>query len=450
MNPKEEIQKPILQTELPGPKAKEIIAADSKYVTPSYPRPDYKLVAERGYGVWIEDVDGNVFLDCNAGVAVCSTGHCHPEIVEAVTKQTQTLMHMCGTDFYYNQMPELGKKLNEIVPIKGDTKTHFANSGAEAVETALKLAMYHTRRQKFISFYGSFHGRTLGALSLTSSKRVQREGYMRQVLDVVHIPYPNKFRHFVTDKPVDSETITRDVKNWLVDKIFQTTTPPDEVAGIVIEAVQGEGGYIPAPIEFMREIREICDEHGIMMIVDEVQSGMGRTGKMFATDHSGVAPDIMCLAKGIGSGMPIGATVASAEIMSWKPGSHASTFGGNPVCIASAVKTIELLENGLVENAATVGKYLEDGLRGLQDKYECIGDVRGYGMMLGVEFVENRETLKPAIELRDRIEMECFNRGLIILGCGTSVIRWSPPLVLTKEHVDVAIDIFDQAIAASV
>ncbi len=448
MTPTTDLQKPTIKTELPGPKGREIIAADAKWVTPSYPRPDYKLVAEKGYGVWIEDVDGNVFLDCNAGVAVCSTGHCHPEIVEAITKQTQTLIHMCGTDFYYRQMPELGEKLNEICPIEGDTKTHFANSGAEAVETALKLAMYHTKRQKFISFFGSFHGRTLGALSLTSSKRAQRLGFARQALDVTHVPYPNCFRCPFNLGKCDDGQCCMGTTAWIEDRLFQTTTPPEEVAAIVVEAVQGEGGYVPAPKEVLQAIRRICDKHGIMMIVDEVQSGMGRTGKMFAIEHSGVKPDIMCLAKGIGSGLPIGATVAKAEIMSWHKGAHASTFGGNPVCIASALKTIELLQNGLVENAANVGKYLEDGLRGLQNKYKQIGDVRGFGMMLGAEFV--KENGEPDAELRDKIEMECFNRGLIILGCGTSTIRWSPPLILTKENVDVALEIFDEAIAASI
>lgn len=451
MTPTQELQKPVIKTELPGPKARAIIEADQKYVTPSYPRPDYKLVAEKGYGVWLEDADGNVFLDCNAGVAVCSTGHCHPEIVKAITNQASTLIHMCGTDFYYRQMPELGQKLSEICPIEGDTKTHFANSGAEAVETALKLAMYHTRRQKFISFFSSFHGRTLGALSLTSSKRAQRLGFMRQALDVVHVPYPNKFRHFATDKPADEATVTRDCIAWIENRLFQTTTPPEEVAGIVLEVVQGEGGYIPAPTAFVKELRRICDQHGIMLIVDEVQSGMGRTGKMFALDHhEGVKADIMCLAKGIGSGLPVGACVARADIMDWHKGAHASTFGGNPVCLEAALKTIELLQGGLVDNAATVGKYLEDGLRRLQDKYDCIGDVRGLGMMLGVEFVTDRETLKADPELRDRIEMACFERGLIILGCGTSTIRWSPPLILSRENVDVALEIFDAAIAVSI
>jgi 4-aminobutyrate aminotransferase len=451
MTPTQELQKPVIKTELPGPNARAIIEADARYVTPSYPRPDYKLVAEKGYGVWLEDADGNVFLDCNAGVAVCSTGHCHPEIVKAITDQASTLIHMCGTDYYYKQMPELGKKLNEICPIEGETKTHFANSGAEAVETALKLAMYHTRRQKFISFFGSFHGRTLGALSLTSSKRAQRLGFMRQALDVVHIPYPNKFRHFATDMPSDEATVTRDCIKWIENRLFQTTTPPEEVAGIVLEAVQGEGGYIPAPKAFVKELRRICDQHGIMLIVDEVQSGMGRTGKMFALDHhEGVKADIMCLAKGLGSGLPVGACVARADIMDWHKGAHASTFGGNPVCLEAALKTIELLQGGLVDNAAAVGDYLKAGLDKLKDKYDCIGDVRGLGLMLGVEFVTDRETLKADPELRDRIEMACFNRGLIILGCGTSTIRWSPPLILSKENVDVALEIFDAAIAASI
>ncbi|MGI8468027.1 MAG: aminotransferase class III-fold pyridoxal phosphate-dependent enzyme, partial [Pyrinomonadaceae bacterium] len=264
MTPTKELQKPIIKTKLPGPKSQKIIDADAKYVNPSYPRPDYKLVAEKARGVWIEDPDGNIFLDCNAGVAVCSTGHCHPEIVKAIAEQANNLIHLCGTDFYYRQMPELAKKLDEIVPIEGATKTHFANSGAEAVETALKVAMYHTKRQKFISFFSSFHGRTLGALSLTSSKIAQRRGFMRQALDVIHVPFPNTFRHFATNLPTDEETITRDCVAWIEDRVFKTTTPPDEVAAIVIEAVQGEGGYIPAPKAFMQAIRRICDEHGIV------------------------------------------------------------------------------------------------------------------------------------------------------------------------------------------
>jgi 4-aminobutyrate aminotransferase len=440
-------KRPQIKTELPGPIGREIIAADAQFVTPSYPRPDFKLVAERGEGVWVEDVDGNIFLDCNAGVAVCSTGHCHPEVVAAIQEQTAKLIHMCGTDFYYRHMPDLGRKLDEITPVPSPTKTHFANSGTEAVETALKLAMHATGREKFIAFYNSFHGRTLGSLSLTSSRAAQRKGFKRQALDVIHVPYPNSYRPML---PVsDTVTAGQASLNWIENLLFKTTTPPEEVAGIVVEAVQGEGGYIPAPADFLHGLRRICDEHGILLIVDEVQSGMGRTGKMFACDHYDLKPDIITLAKGIGSGLPIGVTVARAELMNWGKGAHASTFGGNPVCIASALKTIELLQRELVENAAEVGGYLQNSLKGLMGKHECIGEVRGLGMMIGVEFVEDRTSRTPAPELRDRIEMECYKRGLIILGAGANTIRWSPPLILTKENVDVAVEIFDEAITAA-
>lgn len=442
-------KKPEIKTALPGPKGLEIIQADAQFVTPSYPRPSFKLVADYAEGVWVTDVDGNVFLDCNAGVAVCSTGHCHPEVVRAIQEQSARLIHMCGTDYYYRHMPELAKKLDEITPVPSPTRTHFANSGTEAVETALKLAMHATGRQKFIGFFNSFHGRTLGSLSLTSSKIAQRKGFHRQALDVVHVPYPNIFRDPFTGEQTDGPTVSRRCLDWIEQRLFKTTTPPEEVAGIVVEAVQGEGGYVPAPKEFLQGLRRICDEHGILLIVDEVQSGMGRTGRMFASDHYGLKPDIICIAKGIGSGLPIGATVARADLMDWKPGAHASTFGGNPVCIAAALKTIELLERELIDNSAQVGAYLEAGLRKLMQKHDCIGDVRGLGMMLGVEFVEDRDSLKAAPELRDRVEIACFERGLIILGAGTNTIRWSPPLILSRENVDVALEIFDEAITAS-
>src|SRR6267142_2256921 len=442
-------KRPEIKTALPRPKGRAIVEADAKFVTPSYPRPSFKLVADRARGVWVTDVDGNVFLDCNAGVAVCSTGHCHPEVVRAIQDQAEQLIHMCGTDYYYELMPQLAQKLDEIVPVKSPTRTHFANSGTEAVETALKLAMHATGREKFIAFFNSFHGRTMGSLSLTSSRAAQRRGFKRQALDVVHVPYPNEFRNPFNPADCGDGGASQGALNWIEERLFKTTTPPDEVAAIVVEAVQGEGGYVPAPANFLHGLRRICDEHGILLIVDEVQSGMGRTGKMFASDHYGLKPDIITIAKGIGSGLPIGATVARADLMNWKPGAHASTFGGNPVCIAAALKTIELLENGLVRNSAEVGAYLKTGLEKLMRKYDCIGDVRGMGLMIGVEFVQDRVSLKPAPELRDRIEVACFERGLIILGAGANAIRWSPPLILTKENVDVALEIFDDAIAAS-
>jgi 4-aminobutyrate aminotransferase len=442
-------RRPEIKTALPGPKAKKIIEADAQYVTPSYPRPAWQLVAERAEGMWVEDVDGNIFLDCNAGVAVCSTGHCHPEVVAAIRAQSERLIHMCGTDYFYRQMPEFARKLDEITPVPSPTRTHFANSGTEAVETALKLAIHATGREKFIAFFNSFHGRTLGSLSLTSSKIAQRKGFKRQALDVVHAPFPNVFRHPFTGEKSDAATVSRACLDWIEQRLFKSTTPPEEVAGIVVECVQGEGGYVPAPKEFLQGLRRICDEHGILLIVDEVQSGMGRTGKMFASDHYDLKPDIICIAKGIASGLPCGATVARADLMNWKPGAHASTFGGNPVALAAALKTIELLERELVANSASTGAYLQAGLRRLMDKHDCIGDVRGLGLMIGVEFVEDRNSLKPSAELRDRVEYACFERGLIVLGCGTNTIRWSPPLIITRENVDVALEIFDEAIGSS-
>ncbi len=442
-------KRPEIKTALPGPKSQEIIEADRRYVTPSYPRPDYKLVVERAAGVWVTDVDGNTFLDCNAGVAVASTGHCHPEVVKAIQDQAARLIHMCGTDYYYRHMPDLARKLEEIAPVPGPTRTHFANSGTEAVETALKLAMHATGREKFIAFFNSFHGRTLGSLSLTSSKAAQRRGFKRSALDVTHVPYPNTFRHPFNGEQSDAETVGRACLEWIEKRLFLTTTPPEEVAGIVVEAVQGEGGYIPAPKEFLHGLRRICDEHGILLIVDEVQSGFGRTGKMFACEHYDLKPDVVTLAKGIASGLPLGACVARAELMDWKPGAHASTFGGNPVAIAAALKTIELLEGGLVANAAEVGDYLQAGLRRLMQKHDCIGDVRGLGLMVGCELVRGNGSREAAPELRDRVEVECFNRGLIVLGCGYNTIRWSPPLTLNRENVDVALEIFDDAISAA-
>jgi len=443
-------KRPEIKTALPGPKGRAIVEADEKFVTPSYPRPSFKLVAERAKGVSVEDVDGNVFLDCNAGVAVCSTGHCHPEVVRAIQDQAAELIHMCGTDYYYRQMPELAQKLDEIVPVRRPTRTHFANSGTEAVETALKLAMHATGREKFIAFFGSFHGRTLGSLSLTSSKAAQRVGFKRSVLDVVHVPYPNEYRNPFREDECDGGGAGQGALNWIENRLFKTTTPPEEVAAIVVEAVQGEGGYVPAPKGFLQGLRRICDEHGIMLIVDEVQSGMGRTGKMFACEHYGVQADIVCIAKGIASGLPIGVCVARADLMDWKPGAHASTFGGNPVAASAALKTIELLERELIANSADVGAYLKRGLEKLMSKYDCIGDVRGLGMMIGVEFIKDRTTRAPDPELRDRVEVASFERGLILLGCGYNTIRWSPPLILTKENVDVALEIFDDAIAASI
>jgi 4-aminobutyrate aminotransferase len=441
---------PELRTELPGPNAKQIIERDRQFVSPSYTR-GYPLVVKRGSGAMLEDVDGNVFLDFNAGVAVCVTGHSHPRVVQAIANQIHEFIHISGTDYYYPHLPALAEKLSRLVPGNFEKKTHFGNSGAEAVEGAIKLAMYTTRRQRLIGFYGAFHGRTLGALSLTASKARQRAGFGRQALDVTHIPYAYCYRcpYRLTRETCGAyESKGPHCARVIEDLLFKTTVPAEECAAIVVEPIQGEGGYIVPPDSFLLTLREIADRRGVLVIADEVQSGMGRTGQMFASEHSGFVPDITAIAKGIASGLPLSATVARADLMTWGPGSHASTFGGNPVAIAASLATIDLLEDGLIENAAAMGDYLLGRLAELQEKHELIGDVRGRGLMIGVELVRSRSTKEPAAEERDRIEMECFKRGLIIQGCGASTIRLSPPLLIDREQCDFAIKILDESLAS--
>lgn len=427
---------PWIRTPLPGPRASQLIATDEAFTSPSYTRV-YPLAVERGEGAVIEDVDGNRFLDFTAGIAVCSTGHCHPQIVAAVQQQAARLIHMSGTDFYYAPQGELAKKLAQIAPGGGDKRVFFTNSGAESVEAAFKLARYHTGRQHMIAFFGAFHGRTMGALSLTGSKVVQRRGFAPLIPLVSHVDFPKGER-----PGSHAETMEQ-----LAD-LFRRTVAPQEVAAIIVEPIQGEGGYLVPPAAFHQELRNLCDQHGILLIADEVQSGMGRTGKMFAMEHFGVAPDIVCLAKGIASGMPLGAIIARADIMDWGPGSHASTFGGNPVSCVAALETIKLLESGLMENARDVGAYLKARLAELMERHTLIGDVRGMGLMVGVELVRNRETKEPAASEREEVVQECFRRGLLLLGCGVSTLRFCPPLVVTKEQCDVAVGILDEVLAA--
>ena len=434
-----ELPVPHLVTDLPGPRGRALIAADEQFTSPSYTRV-YPLAVERGCGAVIEDVDGNRFLDFTAGIAVCSTGHCHPRVVRAVQEQAGKLMHMSGTDFYYAPQGDLARKLAEIAPGSGAKRVFFTNSGAESVEAAFKLARYHTGRQHMIAFFGGFHGRTMGALSLTGSKVVQRRGFAPLIPLVSHVDYPNCYR--CADKV---PSCCLDSLNQLED-LFKRTVAPQEVAGIMVEPIQGEGGYIVPPPGFHRELRRLCDQHGILYIADEVQSGMGRTGKMFALEHWGVVPDIVCLAKGIASGMPLGAIVAKAQLMDWGPGSHASTFGGNPISCVAALETIRLLEEELMENARLVGQHLKQRLIELAGKHRLIGDVRGLGLMIGMELVRDRNTKEPASTERDEIVQLCFRRGLLMLGCGTSTLRFCPPLVVTKEQCDVAVGILDDVL----
>ena len=436
---------PHVVTELPGPKAREVVAADHRYVSPSYTR-SYPLVAHSASGAIVEDVDGNRFLDFSAGIAVCSTGHCHPDVVRAIQTQAASLIHMSGTDFYYEQMPEVARKLEALMPGGGDWRCFFGNSGAEAIEAALKLARYATGRYQFIAFQNSFHGRTMGALSLTASRPVQRGGFGPLVPGVTHIPYPNPYRCPLASTP---EGVGDAVLGYLENVVFRTTVAPDEVAAIVVEPVQGEGGYVVPPADFLPGLEAIARNYGILLIVDEVQSGMGRTGKMFAFEHFDFHPDILALAKGIASGMPLGVMMARSEIMTWAPGAHASTFGGNPVCLAAASETIRLLQEKYVANCARIGDFMKARLCELMDRHPAIGDVRGLGLMLALEIVRDRTTREWNPHLRDAIIDECFRRGLLLLGAGPSSIRLSPPLIIDEEQAECAVQILSDAIAAA-
>lgn len=433
---------PSIKTPLPGPRAAELIRIDREVVSPSYTR-SYPLVAETARGLWITDPDGNTFLDFTAGIAVCATGHCHPEVVRAIKEQADRLLHMSGTDFYYTPQVRLAERLARLFPGDGRGMSFFGNSGAEAVEAALKLARWHTRRELNLAFYGAFHGRTMGALSLTASKVIQKKHYHPMVPGITHVPYPYCYR---CPEGLCHPGCGMACVAWIEDPLFRTSIPSDEVAAIFVEPIQGEGGYIVPPPEFLPRLAELARKHGILLVADEVQSGMGRTGKMFAVEHWGVKPDIIAVAKGIASGLPLGAMVARSEIMTWEAGSHASTFGGNPLSCAAALATIDLLEGGLMENAAARGEQLMEGLRTLQVGLECLGDVRGLGLMVAVELVKDRHTKERAPELRNRLVRRAFEKGLLLLGCGENSVRFSPALTVSPEEVDVCLSIFEEAL----
>ena len=437
---------PKLKTALPGPNAQLVLAGDDQYISPSYTR-SYPLVAKRGRGIVIEDVDGNEFFDFSAGIAVTSTGHCHPEVVAAIQKQAGELIHMSGTDFYYESMVTLAERLSKIAPMPGPHRIYYGNSGAEAVECALKLARYHTKRQQVIAFFGAFHGRTMGALSLTGSKPQQKRRFSPLVPGVTHVRYPDVYRG-CAGGPQDAEKFALGCARYIEDKLFKTILAPEEVAAIFVEPIQGEGGYVVAPTIFMQELRRICDQHGILLVVDEVQSGIGRTGKWFAVEHTGVHPDIVCMAKGIASGMPLGVTMSKADVMDWIPGSHASTFGGNPVCIAAALATLDVIEKeGLLRNSQEVGDHMRKRMADWPKKHRIVGDVRGRGLMVGVEIVKDQTTREYGASERDRIVELAFERGILFLGCGPSTVRIAPALIVTKDEADVAIDVLEEAIS---
>lgn len=438
---------PELKTAIPGPKAAEIIALDKQVMTTSTAR-DYPFVISHGEGSWLWDVDGNRFLDLMAGIAVSATGYAHPEVSAAIKKQTDQYLSLCSHVFYNPIQAEYAAALAPKAPIKGNGKNRvfFCNSGAEAWEGAIKLARYKTRRPNVICFYGAFHGRTLGSISANSSKVVQRRGFGPLVPGHFHAFYP---KNFVCPADMEVPTTTKGCIDFIKDYLFTKMVSPDEVAAIALEPIQGEGGYIVPSKEFLQEIRKICDEHGILMIVDEVQSGMGRTGKLFALEHFDVKADIITAAKGIASGMPVGAFIANEAVMDWPVSAHGTTFGGSAICLAAAKKTLELLEGGITENAAKVGDAMLSRLKPMVEKYAMIGDVRGLGLMIGVEIVQDKAgAMRPDAKTRDKIIQECFKLGLLMLGCGSHSIRFCPPLVLTQEQANVALDIFEDVLGS--
>ncbi len=423
----------------PGPRAREIVDRDATWTSTCYIK-EYPLVIARGRGVMVEDVDGNRFLDFMAGIAVSATGYGHPTVVAAVKDAADRFLHICGSDFYYEGMAALCERLARIAPGTSKKRVFLTNSGTEAVEAAIKLARYATRRTAIIAFRGAFHGRTTGAVSLTSSKARQHAGFGPLLPDVHQVPYAYRYRcQWCADQPA----CTRGCIDAIEQDLFSRHLDPHDVAAIFVEPIQGEGGYVVPPPGWLGWLREICDRYGILLVADEVQCGVGRTGKMWACDHEGVEPDILLTAKGLGSGMPIGAMIAKESVTTWESGSHGSTFGGNPVCCAAALATLDLVEGGLMANAAVMGERLQAGVRTLAQKHQCIGDVRGVGLMVGVEFVKSRVTREPAPELVHHLVLRAFQRGLLLLGAGKSSLRLAPPLVVDGEDVDTALGMID-------
>ncbi len=432
---------PDIRTALPGPRAQRLLDRDQQYVSPSYTRL-YPLVVERGSGAVIEDVDGNLFLDFTAGIAVTATGHCHPKVVAAIQDQAAKLIHMSGTDFYYQPQIDLSERLAKAAPGSSPKRVFFTNSGAEALEAALKLARWHTGRTRAIAFLGAFHGRTYGAMSLSGSKLVHRRGFAPLVPDIHHVPYPQGPE--ARNDPFAGRRCVREIEETVLSRL----APPEEVAAIFVEPIQGEGGYNVPPPDFLPALRELCDRHGMLLVADEVQCGMGRTGKLFACEHWNVEPDILCSAKGIASGMPLGAILAKADIMDWPSGSHASTFGGNPVSCRAALATLDLLEQGYMDNASVQGARLHEGLLELKRRHSMVGDVRGLGLMRAMDLLDPGQGNAANPALRDRMVQRAFERGLLLLGCGKNAIRFCPPLCVTAAQIVTALQILDDLLAS--
>ena len=429
-----------IRTKLPGPKARALLARDAEVLSPSCPR-DYPFVMSHGCGVEVWDVDGNRFLDFAAGIAVCSTGHSHTQVVQAVKDAADRFLHI-SSDFWHEGQVLLAEKINALSPMGEPVLSFFCQSGTEAVEGALKLARYVSGRSRFIGFLGGFHGRTMGSLAFTASKYTQQKGFSPTMPGVTHVPYPNSYRPlFAGDDQGQA------VLDYIENVLFASNVPPSEVAAILIEPIQGEGGYLVPPDSFLPGLRQLCDRHGILLIFDEVQSGVGRTGKMFACQHWDVRPDIMTVAKGLGSGLPIGLVVAKKPIMQqWKCGAHGNTYGGNPLCCAAALATLDLVEHEYVDNAAKVGAYFMTRLRELQSRYPVIGEVRGKGLMIGMELVTDRASRQPAKDLCQAVITRAFHQRLLLLSCGQSTVRFMPPLMVTAAQVDEAVTLLEPAL----
>jgi 4-aminobutyrate aminotransferase len=436
------IQQELKRVSAPGPIAQDVIARDSRVNSTCLAR-EHPFVMSYGRGCDVFDVDGNRYLDFVAGIGVNATGHGHPLVTAAIHDAVDDFTHI-SADFYHERWMLLAERLVEIAPFEEAARVFLCNSGTEAVEAAVKLARQHTGRNKFIGFIGAFHGRTLGSLGFTASKTVQRAGYTT-IPDVVHIPYPNPYRPLLALQPGDRD-LGDTVVNYLEQVVFRNLVSPQDVAGILVEPIQGEGGYIVPPPSFFSRLREVCDRHGILLIADEVQSGMGRTGKWWAVEHWGVEPDIVCTAKGIASGLPLGGIIARESVMTWGPGAHGNTFGGNPISCAASLATIEVLEQGGIENARVQGEYMLDALSEMAARHPLIGDVRGKGLMIGVEFVQDPSTREPAVAVRDRVKQYAFEDGLLIIGCGVSTLRLIPPLVISKDEVDEGLGILKRAL----
>ena len=430
------------KSQLPGPKAREWIEKDAAAISPAYTR-SYPFVMDHGKGSEVWDADGNRFIDFNAGIAVTATGHAHPAVVRAIQEQAEKFIHMAGADFYHPVQIKLAEKLNALVPIEEDTQVFFTNSGTESVEAAFKLARYYTGRPRMLAFIGAFHGRTMGSLSLTASKYVQRKGFAPLAPGVTHVPYAYCYRC-----PFNLEYPSCDIYcvDYIEKTLFRNFVPAEEVAAVFVEPIQGEGGYVAPPPKWHGRLKALMEKYGILYVADEVQTGFGRTGKMFAMEHWGVEPDIIALAKGIASGMPVGAMVARKSLMTWPPGAHSNTFGGNPICCVAALETIRLIEGGFMENAARMGQRMLDRLNEIADDHPSIGDVRGKGLMIGIELVKDKATKEPAPEMRNQVVQRAFEKGLLLLGCGPNTMRFMPALNIPQDIADEGLAIFKETL----